>query len=420
MTEALKEFIRRCPTAFHTVEELKTRLVQKGYRRFDPAVDPLQRGGKYYYEKNASSIFAFSVPQTAPSGFMLVATHGDSPSFKLKHTAILEKNGFSCLNTERYGGMDLHSWFDRPLGIAGRVITKVSSAFVSRTVDSRQPLCLIPSVAGHLLKDKSNPDPKCDLIPLYTQGSSKEFYPRLGVEDEVLGADLYLYCDADAVLWGEEKEFISAPRLDDLQCAFAALEGFLMAEESDCIPVLCVFDNEEVGSGTKQGAASNTLLFLLQSVMDALGMDERAKGRMLEASFALSADNAHGVHPNHPEVNDSKDRPVLNGGVVLKFNANQRYTTDGISAALVEDLCRSRNVPLQYYSNRSDLPGGSTLGNLLVRSLPVDCADVGLAQLAMHSAVETAGAKDTRYMAEFCKGFFSSALVRKDGLLQWK
>ncbi len=180
-----------------------------------------------------------------------------------------------------------------------------------------------------------------------------------------------------------------------------------------------MFDNEEVGSATKQGADSNTLLFLLRAIMECLALDSREQWEMLNHSFALSADNAHGVHPNHPELNDPTDRPILNGGVVLKHNANQRYTTDGASAALVELLCRRAQVPLQYYSNRSDLMGGSTLGNLLIRSVPVDCADIGLAQLAMHSAAETAGSKDTEYMIRLLECFFSSALVRKEGILQF-
>ncbi len=418
----LLQFIRNCPTSYHTVAAVKQRLLSEGYEAFAPSCSALTPGGKYFFEKS-SAIFAFRVPQKLEGGFMIVAAHGDSPCFRLKYHRMLERGGALCLNTERYGGMNLRSWMDLPLAVAGRLVVSRESGLHSVLVDSEKPVCLIPGVAGHLMKEPLSPDPKTDLFPLYScdeKGGDllEDLCQTCGVDpSDVLGCDLYLYNPAPGLVWGKDEEFLSAPRLDDLQCVYAALEAFLTSGESTSVPLFCVFDNEEVGSSTPQGADSDTLPRLIAGLSRILTRGEFAEEKLLSSSFALSADNAHGVHPNHPELNDGKDRPVLNGGVVIKFNANRRYTTDGLSSALVSLLCRNEGISHQVYSNRSDLPGGSTLGHLMAKHFPVDCADIGLAQLSMHSAFETAGARDTDDMIRLMRRFFSTALGQDQGRL---
>lgn len=423
VNQKLLTFIRSCPTAYHTAQVLKERLINEGYEPFDPASTGIYSGGKYYYMKN-SALFAFRIPEKLEGGFMIVAAHGDSPSLKLKFNRMLSRGGSLCLNTECYGGMNLRSWMDLPLAVAGRLVVSRGAMLESVLVDSVDPVCLIPGVAGHLMKEPAVPDLKCDMIPLYCSNPKGDDLLSVLCESNdieeslVLGADLYLYNPSDGLVWGGENDFVSAPRLDDLQCVFSALEGFLNTEEGTSVPMLCVFDNEEVGSSTKQGADSDTLCRLIRGLARQLCENPFEEEKLFDSSFALSADNAHGIHPNHPELNDSVDRPALNGGVVIKFNANQRYTTDGLSCALVQLLCQKEGIRYQVYSNRSDLPGGSTLGNLMVKHLPVDCADIGLAQLSMHSSFETAGAKDTKEMVRLTERFFSTTLVRcENGLI---
>lgn len=423
--QAFLEYISRCPTAFHTVAYLQQQLEDHGFVPYVPAQTPVRPGMNLYFVQNRSTLFAFRIPQTAPKTLLLASAHADSPCLCLKAEPLLRDTCGARFNVERYGSMRLSSWLDVPLGIAGRVVYRKGNGLATALVDSRRPLCLIPSVATHLQKEQL-PEPGVDLYPVFSDSSQAQVIPLLcqeaGIDpDTVCGYDLYLYNAMAPTLWGDAAQFISAPRLDDQTCVYAMAQGFLEAKVAEGVmPILAVFDNEEVGSGTKQGADSALLSRVLDSLWEGLGLTQTQRLALDSAAFALSADNAHGVHPNHPELCDKMDRPYLNRGIVLKHNANQRYTTDAVSRALVRFVGEKAGVTLQEYSNRPDLPGGSTLGNLLVRQLPWDCADIGLAQWSMHSSYETVGARDLADMCRFFTQFYSAPLAKVGGQWQWK
>ena len=309
-------------------------------------------------------------------------------------------------------------WLDRPLSIAGRVTLRERGKLVSRLLDLRRPVALIPNLAIHMdrsANEGKSYDMRADMPALFSLAGAKSpdalAAEALGVkEEELLSKDLFLYPCTPGTVWGAENEFISSPRLDDLQCVFGCLRGFLEAGDSACLTALCVFDNEEVGSSSKQGADSSFLTDVLRRVCFALGLDESDYLRCAANGFMVSADNAHAVHPNHPDQADRSERPVPNGGVVLKYNANARYTTDSVSAAVFSEICRAAEVPVQRYSNRADKAGGSTLGNISLTHLSLESVDIGLAQLAMHSCYETAGAKDTEYLVRAMREFFSRSI----------
>ena len=294
---------------------------------------------------------------------------------------------------------------------------------VPRLVDLKKDLFLIPNVAIHMdrgANENTSYDMKTDMLPLAGSVESGKRLPALVAEsvgareEDIVSAELQLYPRTPGTVWGLEEEYLSSPRLDDLQCAFACTQGFLRAGKGESAPVLCVFDNEEVGSGTKQGADSDFLADTLLRLCAALGLDEAACRRRLAQSFMVSADNAHAVHPNHPEYADKSDRPEMNKGIVVKFNASQRYTSDAVSAAVFEEICRRAGVPTQRFTNRADLAGGSTLGNISTSHVSIDTVDIGLAQLAMHSCYETAGTKDTAYLIRAAERFFASSLRRDE------
>jgi len=305
-------------------------------------------------------------------------------------------------------------WLDRPLSLAGRVQVETENGVESRLVDIDRDLLLIPNVAIHMNRSANEGykwNPATDMLPLIGGEDAKGkltglLYKEIG--GKLLGHDLYLYVRQPASVWGLEEEFISAPALDDLMCAWGCTQGFLKAKPAASVPVLCVFDSEEVGSSSVQGAASRLLQTTVDRICAAMRWDAQ---QLLSSSFMLSADNAHALHPNHPEFADPNNAPVVNGGVVLKFNANLRYTTDGFSAAVVRKVCNKAKVPVQTYCNRADLPGGSTLGCISLSQVSVPSADIGLAQLAMHSCYETAGVKDAAYLEKALTAYYSSTLV---------
>ena len=312
--------------------------------------------------------------------------------------------------------MVMRSWLDRPLSVAGRVMVRHGGAIVSRLVNVDRDLLVIPSVAIHMDREVNKGTPlkaNTDLLPLFTLGNQPGAFRRLvaetaGVpEEDLLSTDLFLYPRTPAALAGLNSELILSPRLDDLQCVFACLRGFLAAEESRSIPVLAVFHNEEVGSGTRQGADSTFLTDVLRRVCSALGRNEAGYQQAVANSFLVSADNAHAIHPAHPEYADPGEFPVLGGGVVIKHNAAQHYTTDAASDAVFRQICAEADVPVQRYSNRADLPGGSTLGNISTSHLSVHSVDVGLPQLAMHAACEVAAAADTVSLVRAMTVYFS-------------
>ncbi len=419
LNEELLSFISRSPTAFHAVENTAKALADAGFEELRETDDwSLAPGARRFVRRNGSSLIAFCVPQDRPAGFLLAAAHSDSPCFKLKENAVLAGDGYVRLSVEKYGGMLCAPWLDRPLSLAGRVTLREGGRIVSRLVDLVRPVALIPNLAIHMdrsANEGKSYDVRTDMPALLSlagaRGPEALVAGALGVkEEDLLSKELFLYPCSPGTVWGAENEFVSSPRLDDLQCVFGCLRGFLGSGESACLKALCVFDNEEVGSASKQGADSSFLTDVLRRVCFALGMDESGYLRCAANGFMVSADNAHALHPNHPEHADRCERPVPNGGVVIKYNANARYTTDSVSAAVFSEICRAAEVPVQRYSNRADKPGGSTLGNISLSHLSLECVDIGLAQLAMHSCYETAGAKDTDYLVRAMKEYFSRSL----------
>ncbi len=426
-------FIEKCPTAFHAVEAVKEILINNGYKQWQEGLPLSQENAMgekgYFYIRNDSSLIAFSMPKSSYSGmaagvsdgtgkssikgFRIMASHSDSPCFKVKtKPEIKVEDAYVKLNVEKYGGMILSSWLDRPLGIAGRVIVKEDGVFVSKLVDVKQ-CAVIPNVAIHFNREINKGfeyNPQTDMLPLFSGDKEQKLMEKiadtLGIEaDAILGEDLYLYADQKAITVGADQEFLLAPRQDDLGCAYSTLMGFVDTKPSEYISVYCLFNNEEVGSLTRQGADSDFAQRILTEIWNMTGSDKTFEAALAD-SFLLSADNAHALHPNHPEKSDVTNRPYLNGGIVLKFNGNAHYTTDGYSQAFVTDLCRQCGIAMQTFANRSDLPGGSTLGNIMMAHVSIPSADIGLPQLAMHSAVETAGVKDMDDMVLLSKRFF--------------
>lgn len=411
MVRSMLHFIEKSPTCFHAVEQTAAMLEKEGYVNLAKET-ALRVGGKYYLTRNGSSLVAFRIPEGSPRGFAVAASHSDSPCFRLRDHAELAGR-YVRLSCERYGGQILATWVDRPLSIAGRAVIRTEEGIVRRTVDFEKDTVLIPNVAIHLNREMNNGlkyDPHTDLVPLYGLGDAEgSFSKALAAlagckEEEILSSDLYVYNNQKGTVWGAEDAFVSAPRLDDLACVFASLQAFLAAKEKS-IPVLAVFDNEEIGSETKQGAGSDLLVRTLERICAALAMDF---SHAMENSILLSCDNGHGLHPNRPELADRTEAPILGGGVIVKHSP--RYATDCLSAAVFGEICRKAGVPVQHYSNRPDQAGGATLGNIAGTTVPMAAVDIGMAQLAMHSSFETAACADVSYMIRAVQAVYETAL----------
>lgn len=406
-------FLDASHSVYHAAAYLSGELDAAGYTRLSEGAEwDLAPGGKYYLMRNGTAVIAFRIPKGIPRGFMMSASHSDRPTFKVKENG--EVGGtYTRLLVERYGGMLIAPWLDRPLSIAGRCVVETENGVESRLIDIDRDLLLIPNVAIHMNRaanDGYHWNPAVDTLPLLggkdAGGKLAELLEQTA-GGKILGHDLYLYVRQKASVWGVDGEYISSAALDDLECVWGCTRGFLEAEESGAVPVLCVFDNEEVGSSSPQGAASDLLEGVLVRICEALELDIF---RLLANSFMVSADNAHAIHPNHPELADSANAPVMGGGVVLKFNAAQRYCTDGVSAAIFRRICAGAGVNVQTYCNRADIAGGSTLGNISLHHVSVPTADIGLPQLAMHSCIETAAAADAIALENAMKAFYSAAL----------
>lgn len=419
-SKEMLDFIKKSPSVFHAVESIKSKLVKEGFvELLESRKWNLEKGKSYFVTKNLSSIIAFKLGDNLNDySFNIVASHGDSPSFKIKDNYKIESLGkYVQLNTEKYGGMIYSTWFDRPLSIAGRVIVKNEDTIEAKLVNIDKDLVLIPNLAIHMNKEANSNmkyNEQVDLLPLYgligedSNNLLDEVSKFSNIDkNNILSTDLFLYNRMEPTIWGSNEEFISSSRLDNLQCAYATLEGFIKGNNQNAVNVYCCFDNEEVGSGTKQGAASTFLEDALKRINFSLGKNDEDYLCALASSFMVSADNAHAVHPNHPEKSDPTNRVFMNEGIVIKHNANQKYTTDGVSSAAFQLLCEKAGVPVQHYSNRSDIAGGSTLGNIASLNVSINTIDIGLAQLAMHSSFETAGVNDTYYMIKAIEEFFN-------------
>ena len=410
---ALCDFLNASHSLYHAQQYLLDLLLKAGYTRlYEHESWDLVPGGKYCLLRGGAALIAFRIPQEVPQGFLMSASHSDRPCFKGKENFELGGN-YTRMAVERYGGQILFTWLDRPLSVAGRVTVETEKGIENKLLDIDRDLLLIPNVAIHMnrqVNDGFKWNPAVDTIPLLGgKGAAGKLNALLEemAGGKILGHDLYLYVRQKATVWGMEEEYICAPALDDLECAWSCTQGFLNAAASASVPVLCVFDSEEVGSNSVQGAASMLLQNTLERICVARNWD---LGQMLSQSFMVSADNAHAVHPNHPEYADAANAPVLGGGVVLKFNASQRYTTDGISAAVLRSVCAKADVNVQTYYNRADMPGGSTLGHISLTHVSVPTADIGLAQLAMHSSCETAAVCDAIALEKAMAVYYGCAL----------
>lgn len=430
--KGLFSFIEASPSPYHAIDNMKKRLEDEGYEKLlEGAKWNLRKGGRYYVVRGGASIIAFRIPQEEFVGFQIVASHSDSPSFKIKTNPEMEAEGhYVKLNVEKYGSMLCAPWFDRPLSVAGRVIVSDGRRLTVKPVSVDRDLLVIPSLAIHMNREANDGykyNAQKDMLPLYGCESAKDkFMAQIAEaaevkEEQIVGSDLFLYNRMKGSVWGAQGEYISIGKLDDLQCAFASLEGFLSAKDNLSIPVHCVFDNEEVGSSTKQGAGSTFLMDTLLRINEAMGRSAGQYRQALANSFMLSADNTHAVHPNYPEKACPTNRPYMNGGVVVKYSANQRYATDGPAAAIFTEICKRAEIPCQTYVNRSDIIGGSTLGNISATQVALNTVDIGLAQLAMHSPYETGGAMDTDYMIRAMREFYSSVVMEAaDGIYELK
>ena len=423
----LMNFISRSPSPYHAVGSAAALLEEAGFTRLEECASwTLEWGKGYYTTRNQSSLIAFRLPKTALTGWRMTAAHSDSPTFYIKGDVLEGDKRYLRLSAEGYGGMNCASWLDRPLTVAGRAIVKTAQGVESRLVYLDRDLLTIPSLAIHQQRDVNRGhefNGQKELQPLYGLSGGKSLTALLAealnvAESDILGRDLFLCPRQKAVRIGAEGELFQSPRIDDLACAYATLEGFLNAGKSAKLgQIYCLFDNEEVGSGTRQGAKSTLLPDVLERAADALHLTGEQRRMALAHSMLLSADNGHAVHPNFPEKADPANRVYPNGGVVVKYSANQKYTTNGVTAGLFRAVCDEAGVPVQIFANRADEAGGSTLGNLLTQLVSIPMVDIGMAQLAMHSAVETAGSDDPAHMAKACEAFFCKEFVQTaDGI----
>ena len=418
------EFINESLTCFHAAKEIARRLEEAGYVFLKEQESwNVVKGGKYYTMRNQSSVLAFNIGENVEKPvFAMSASHSDSPVFKVKPNAVLNRAGMVRLNVEAYGGMIMSSWMDRPLALAGRVLVKKDAGFESRLF-AKKDCCMMPNMAIHLNRGANEGQKfnvQVDMLPVVALDEKEfNFSGYLAEEmqvakEDILGYDLVITNGDSGKLWGSHEEFITSARLDDLECAYGTLQGFLEASNPERINVYCCFDNEEVGSRTRQGADSTLLSGTLSRICASLGYTEAQLVQGITESFMVSADNAQGFHPNHPELSDEGNNVKLNQGVVIKFNAAQSYTSDSFSSCVLKCLAEKANVPVQIYTNRSDQRGGGTLGNVSNSHVSLMSVDIGLAQWAMHSCAETAGALDVEHLVNLMRTYYETSLKISD------
>ena len=429
MTRQLTDFIERSPSCYHTVKNISEMLKDSGMIPLSEEAEwSLEEGKGYFVVRADSSVIAFKIPYNCSDcnslNYQITAAHSDSPSLKIKENPEIMKAGhYVELNVEKYGGMLCRTWFDRPLSIAGRVTAEIGEKIHTILIDFGRDLVMLPSLAIHM--DRSANDSgaikvQYDMLPLFGDEMSAGKFMELLAEaadiepKQILGHDLFLYNRTPSSVWGANNEYFSSTKLDDLMCAYSSVKAFIDSSCKGSINVCCIFDNEEIGSSTKQGADSTFLQDTLERISDSLGLSHQQHLMMIRRGFLLSADNAHAVHPNHIDRADPVNQPYMNGGVVIKYNAAQKYTTDAVSGAIFKKICEKANVPVQIFVNNSDIPGGSTLGNISTTHVSMNSVDIGCAQLAMHSAYETAGTKDTAYMYKAIQVFFSTHITKND------
>lgn len=414
MNTELLTFIEKSPTAFHAANNIRKILLHHGFQELEESKEwQLQHGQKYFVVRNQSSVIAFTTPNVFTS-LQISASHLDSPAFKVKENSVLIHNEQVCLDVEKYGGMILSSWFDRPLSLAGRVVVDTNQTLSQQLVNLDEDVLMIPSVAIHLdrtTNDGHTYNVQKELMPMISQ--DKDFSltnfikEKEAIDGDIVAMDLFLYNRQKGTTWGAQHEFISAPRIDNLECTYALLQGLVQSKNTKSLNMCLMFDNEEVGSGTKQGADSTFFNDVLTRIKECFSMSDQEYLTMIAKGFMVSADNAHSFHPNYPELYDAKNHPIMNKGIVIKHNANQKYTSDAVSSAIFKKLCQESKVPYQTFSNHSNVLGGSTLGNIANTHVSLNTVDIGLAQLAMHSTYETAGSNDLNYLIQVMTYFYN-------------
>ena len=417
--ERLSGLLEKSYSPYHAIANIEGELKDQDFKELKES-EPfdLVPGGCYYVKRNGSSIIAFKLRQEkGPLSFKIASAHSDSPTFKLKPSPIIERGDLLLLNTEPYGGGIYSTWMDRPLSIAGRLLVEENGIISPRLFAIDRDLCSIPNLCIHFCRDINsghNYNPAKDTLPILGvkegEFDFKEFLKReAGIENgNIIGSDLFLYSRQKPAKMGLEGELFSSPRLDDLASAYTVLFGFLEAKASPQVEVYCCFDNEEVGSLTRQGAHSDFLKNTLKRICDVLGEEYEPA---LARSFNLSVDNAHATHPNYSEVSDPRNPISLNGGIVIKYNANQSYTSDGLSSSLVKALCLKHGLLFQEFANKSDIRGGSTLGNISNSEVSLLSCDIGLPQLAMHSSNELMGSKDVESMVNLSEAYYGNSIL---------
>lgn len=411
--EQLIKFIDKSYTPYHVTENLKTMLLDAGFEYISSDVENIELGKKYFTIYNDSALVAFITPNTQKETELhIVASHNDSPTFKLKPNYLMQDANYVRFNTEPYGGAIYSSFMDKVLGVAGRVIYLEEGVLKTKLVALPDNV-IIPNVAIHMNREVNsnmNLNPQVDMLPLFSLKKDNKLFNK-----DIISHDLYLYNKEKGLVWGQDNEFVSSPKLDDLECAFASIVALEKQDANNFLNMAVVFNHEEVGSRSTNGAASNFLEELIKNIVNKLSLDNFSK--IIKNSLIVSADNAHAIHPNHPEHSDKTNYPVLNGGVVIKHQAGLSYTTDALSEAVFKMVCEKAGVPTQSYTNRSDKRGGGTLGSILLGSLPISSVDIGLAQLAMHSSYETAGSKDIDHLIKALKSFYQTELKTNSVLI---
>ncbi len=425
MNDTLFSFLNTSPTAFHAVDNIKKELLQEEYVELEEASRwELEANKKYFVSRNASSILAFTTP-THFDTIQVVATHLDSPCLKIKDNGTLMNHNSIRLNVEKYGGMIVSSWFDRPLSVAGRVIAHTKQGLKQKIINIDKDIAMIPNMAIHLnrnINQGHDYNIQKEVLPVFGQGEDFSLYRYIQeecrIEEDIVGGDLYLYNRQPAISWGINGEYIASPRIDNLECSYALMKSFITSKTSTTsLNIAVMFDNEEVGSRTKQGADSTFLEQTLLRIKECFALDEQDYASMIAKGFMISADNAHAYHPNYGELYDLSNRPIINQGVVIKHSANQAYTTDGMSASAFQLLCQKAKVPVQEFNNHSNIIGGSTLGNIATSHVSLSSVDIGLPQWAMHSAYEVAGKKDIQDLIKTLQYFYEHTLkVTKDSI----
>lgn len=423
LAKDLINFIDGSPSVFHVVENIKDKLISSGFKKLELnekwSIEPL---GRYFLDKNGSAIIAFVVGSEKDKGFKIISSHSDSPCFRVKPNPIMKYEKYAKINTEVYGGPIINTWLDRPLSLAGRVVLKSDDILnpVIKTVDFKKPILIIPNVAIHLNRNINSGielNKQVDTIPLLGIINDKLNYNNYLVEtissildveqEDIIDFELYLYGVEEGCIMGANNEFIYAPKLDDLAMVHSSLNAIIKSKASSYTNVFACFDNEEIGSSTKQGGDSNFLLNTLERIKIGLRCNREGFLSSISDSFMISADLAHAVHPNRGEKHDPILHPVINGGPIIKVAANGSYTTDSFSSSVYESICKKINIPYQKFSNRSDERGGSTLGPISSTHIEMNTIDIGSPVLSMHSIRELSGVDDHEYITESFLEFYN-------------